>query len=421
MGKYNVHRKCSVMVPNLCGLDTKMLGSELEKLGLDAATLSGNSPTKKSLAAEDAEDDNEVHIESDVKEKNRQVRKKTIKMKGRPPPAPKKVGPGDYTFLKVLGKGSFGKVMLAEVKATKEICAIKVLKKDVLVEDDDVDCAIAEKNVLSVAYKHPYLTKMLACFQSPSHLYYVMEFVAGGDLLFQIQQARRFKEDRARFYTAEIVLGLLFLHKQHIVYRDLKLDNVMLDGDGHIKIADFGMCKEECKDGNLATTFCGTPDYIAPEIIKEIPYGFSVDWWALGVLLYEMLAGQPPFDAETEEELFPAILRNEVLFPQWLNKEPVDFTKKLLIKDPEGRIGSGPTGEADLKGHPFFSGMDWVKLEAREIEPPFKPASKKGNVTANFDSDFTKEKPEITPTDASRVKQIPQDEFLGFTFVAPTA
>eukprot|EP00039_Didymoeca_costata_P018441 m.333463 g.333463 ORF g.333463 m.333463 type:complete len:548 (-) comp17148_c0_seq1:94-1737(-) len=409
--KFNVHRRCQKHVANLCGLDQKTLASELQKLGLTAEKLSGGSPTKK-----DADVD---FIPTDKKEKKRIERRQSTKPKSGKPP-PKKVGPDDYTFLKVLGKGSFGKVMLAEVKKTKEVVAIKVLKKDVLVEDDDVECAIAEKNVLAKACMHPYLTKMHACFQSADRLYYVMEFVSGGDLLFQIQQARRFKEDRARFYAAEIVLGLLFLHNQHIVYRDLKLDNVMLDGDGHIKIADFGMCKEDVGDGNLATTFCGTPDYIAPEIIKEIPYGPSVDWWALGVLLYEMLAGQPPFDAETEEELFPAILRHEVLYPVWLNKEAVDCCKKLLIKDPLGRLGCGPSGENDLKTHPFFSTIDWVKLDKREIEPPFKPAAKKGNLTANFDSDFTGEKPTLTPTAPDRIKGIPQDEFEGFTFVAPT-
>ena len=285
-------------------------------------------------------------------------------------------GPDDYTFLKVLGKGSFGKVMLAETKGSGKVVAIKILKKDILVEDDDVECAIAEKNVLAIACQHPYLTRMDACFQSPDRLWYVMEFVSGGDLLFQIQQARRFDIERAKFYAAEITLALLFLHGKGVVYRDLKLDNVMLDGDGHIKVADFGMCKEDYREGNQCTTFCGTPDYIAPEIIREVPYGPSVDWWALGVLLYEMVAGQPPFDAETEEELFPAILRHEVLFPVWMSKEAVDCTKKLLMKDPSKRLACGPAGERNMKAHPFFATIDWVKLDKRQVEPPFKSVSK---------------------------------------------
>jgi len=371
-----------------------------------------------------------THFATDIKEKKRQAKKaaKLAKKESKgaagaddaaaAAAAPKKMGPESFKFLKVLGKGSFGKVMLSEHKETKVIYAIKVLKKDILVEDDDVECAIAEKNVLAQAYLHPYLTKMQGCFQSKDRLYYVMEFVQGGDLLFQIQQARRFKEDRAQFYCAEITSGLLFMHKRKIVYRDLKLDNVMLDSEGHIKIADFGMCKEECSDENPATTFCGTPDYIAPEIIREVPYGFPVDWWALGVLTYEMLAGQPPFDAATEDELFPAILENTVLFPVWISKQAVSYVKGLLTKDPAKRLGSGASGEADMKAHPFFNGINWDKIDSRDADPPFKPAKGK-NAVANFDADFTSEPPVLTPTAKDRVAGIDQDEFAGFSFVAP--
>jgi len=403
--KFNVHKKCKDKVGALCGLDQKMLADELSKLGLNASELSGN---EKKLGGSGASVRTPKKLVAEL-----------AKASGGGAAVSQKVGPEDYTFLKVLGKGSFGKVMLAETKGSKEIVAIKILKKDVLVEDDDVECAIAEKNVLAIACQHPYLTRMNACFQSPDRLWYVMEFVSGGDLLFQIQQARRFDIERARFYAAEITLALLFLHSKGVVYRDLKLDNVMLDGDGHIKVADFGMCKEDYREGNQCTTFCGTPDYIAPEIIREVPYGPSVDWWALGVLLYEMVAGQPPFDAETEEELFPAILRHEVLFPVWMSKEAVDCTKQLLMKDPSKRLACGPAGERNMKGHPFFAPIDWVKLDKRQVEPPFKPASKAGNITANFDSDFTSEVPGLTPTDPTRIKGIPQEEFDGFTFMAP--
>lgn len=404
--KMNVHRKCSKMVGNLCGLDQSQLAGELAKLGMTAEDLSG---TRQKVCAS-ARPTPTKGSPDKGKDKGESTFSETQNVEW---------NPKSFKYLKVLGKGSFGKVMLAEHNKTKEIFAIKVLKKDVLVEDDDVECAIAEKNVLSKAHENPFLTKMYACFQTADRLFYVMEFVTGGDLLFQIQQSRRFKEDRSAFYSAEITLGLLFLHKANICYRDLKLDNVMLDGDGHIKIADFGMCKENCVEGNLATTFCGTPDYIAPEIIQEVPYGFSVDWWALGVLLYEMLAGQPPFDAETEDELFPAILKNEVLYPVWLSKESVSMCKGLLIKDPAKRLGSGPNGEADLKKHPFYNGIDWDKLAARKLEPPFKPKSAPKGAVVNFDSDFTSEAPTLTPTAKDRVAGIDQDEFKGFSFVAP--
>ena len=253
----------------------------------------------------------------------------------------------------------------------------------------------------------------------PDRLFFVMEFINGGDLMFQIQRARKFPEAQSRFYAAEIICGLLFLHKRGVIYRDLKLDNVMLTASGHVKIADFGMCKEGITDGVLTNTFCGTPDYIAPEILREQMYGGSVDWWALGVLMYEMMAGQPPFEADTEDDLFEAILHDDVLFPVWLTKNAILVLRALMCKKIANRLGCSPNGERDLKTHPFFAPIDWEALEKGNVAPPFKPQSKGKGDFSNFDADFLREKPKITPADKKQLASITQEDFVGFSFTNP--
>ncbi|CAH0699778.1 unnamed protein product [Spodoptera exigua] len=325
----------------------------------------------------------------------------------------------DFQFIKVLGKGSFGKVLLAELRDTEYYYAVKCLKKDVVLEDDDVECTLIERKVLALGTNHPYLCHLFATFQTDSHLFFVMEYLNGGDLMFHIQQSGRFPEPRARFYAAEIVSGLKFLHKRGIVYRDLKLDNILLDFEGHVRIADFGMCKLQIYLDKTADTFCGTPDYMAPEIIKGLKYNQTVDWWSFGVLLYEMLIGQSPFSGCDEDELFWSICNEMPSYPRFLSHEALTILTRLLDKDARTRLGGTECMHGDIRDQDFFHAIHWDRLERRELETPFRPRVRHPMDTQYFDKAFTGERPRLTAVEPHVLRSMDQEPFRGFSYTNP--
>ncbi|KAI9246996.1 kinase-like domain-containing protein [Helicostylum pulchrum] len=330
----------------------------------------------------------------------------------------RKVGLDDFNLLAVLGKGNFGKVMLAEEKYTCELYAIKILKKRFVLDNDEVESTRSEKRVFLAANeeRHPFLVNLHSTFQTETRIYYVMEYVSGGDLMLQIQR-EQFSETRARFYACEVLLALDYFHKHGIIYRDLKLDNIMLCLDGHIKLADYGLCKENMGGNNTTNTFCGTPEFMAPEILLENRYGRAVDWWAFGVLLYEMLLGQSPFKGEDEDEIFDAVLEDNILYPINMSKNSVSICESLLERNPEKRLGGGKGDAQEVKNHPFFAGVNWEDMLAKRVTPPFLPTINGRADTSNFDEEFTREIPILTPVNAM-LTQHEQHEFSNFSYVA---
>lgn len=335
-----------------------------------------------------------------------------------PQGATRRIGLEHFNFLAVLGKGNFGKVMLAETKATKKLYAIKVLKKEFIIENDEVESTKSEKRVGLIANKerHPFLLNLHACFQTETRVYFVMEYISGGDLMLHIQRGQ-FGSKRAQFYAAEVCLALKYFHENGVIYRDLKLDNILLTLDGHIKIADYGLCKEEMWYGSTTSTFCGTPEFMAPEILLDKKYGRAVDWWAFGVLIYQMLLQQSPFRGEDEDEIYDAILADEPLYPIHMPRDSVSILQKLLMREPELRLGSGPTDAQEIMSHAFFRNINWDDIRDKKVTPPFLPQITSATDTSNFDSEFTSVTPVLTPVQ-SVLTQAMQEEFRGFSYSA---
>uniref|UniRef100_A0A1A8RPG6 Serine/threonine-protein kinase Sgk1 n=1 Tax=Nothobranchius rachovii TaxID=451742 RepID=A0A1A8RPG6_9TELE len=298
------------------------------------------------------------------------------------------IKPSDFDYLRIIGKGSFGKVLLARHKETTRYFAVKVLQKKIILKKKEHKHIMAERSVLMKNIKHPFLVGLHYSFQTVDKLYFVLDFVNGGELFYHLQRERVFLEPRARFYAAEIASALGYLHSLHIVYRDLKPENILLDSQGHIVLTDFGLCKEGLEPNGTTTTFCGTPEYLAPEVLQKQAYDRTVDWWCLGSVLYEMLYGLPPFYSRNTAEMYNNILHQTPVLKPNVSNAGRELLEGLLQKDRTRRLGA-KDDFLELKYHSFFSPVSWEELMAKKIPPPFVPSVSSPTDLRHFDPEFT--------------------------------
>lgn len=302
--------------------------------------------------------------------------------------------------------------MLVKKAGGDTVYAMKMLRKDHIMKRNQVEHTKSERNVLE-ATAHPFIVNLHYAFQTPKKLYVVLEFCAGGELFFHLSQAGRFSQGRCRFYACEICLALDYLHSLNIIYRDLKPENLLLDSDGHAKVTDFGLSKEGIEDNISAKTVCGTPEYLAPEILNKSGHGKAVDWYSFGALIYEMLTGLPPFYTRDREKLFQRIKKGELSYPSYVTPEAKSLLSALIYRDPNKRMGGGPEGGAEVKRHAFFSGIDWEQVYERKLTPPFVPSiTSKGDIKY-FDKEFIN-----MPVVNSEVREDGKEvgHFEGFTY-----
>lgn len=284
----------------------------------------------------------------------------------------KKPTPLDFAALQLLGKGSFGEVYLVQKLDTMKLYAMKVLPKEKILGQNLVKYAMTERNVLSYV-KHPFIVGLNFAFQTAEKLFLILDYCSGGDLGFHLQREKRFSEYRTRIYLAEIILAIEELHRRNIIFRDLKPDNVLLDAEGHAMLTDFGLSKEDIRDNEGAKSFCGSVAYLAPEVLLRQGHGKAVDWYLVGVMMYEMLVGQPPFYSHSKEQLFRNIQKGKMRLPTFVSPEARGLIQQLMQKDPAKRLGAGPRDSEDIKEHVFFNGINWEAAARRELKVPIPP------------------------------------------------
>ncbi|EYU42504.1 hypothetical protein ABFS82_09G028800 [Erythranthe guttata] len=338
----------------------------------------------------------------------------------------KKVGPGDFEIMRMIGKGAFGKVFQVRMKAESGggggggggdgdgIFAMKVMRKDTIIKNKHVDYMRAERDILTKVV-HPFIVQLRYSFQTKSKLYLILDFINGGHLFYHLYRQGIFSEEQARVYTSEIVSAVSHLHERGIVHRDLKPENILMDADGHVMLTDFGLAKE-IDESSRSNSLCGTTEYMAPEILLSKGHNKNADWWSVGILLYEMLSGKPPYTNANRKKLQEKIINENFKLPPRLTNEAHSLLKGLLQKDPLKRLGSGPKGADEIKSHKWFKTVNWKRLETREACPKFRPDVTGKDCTANFDKCWTTmpldDSPASTPTTA-------EEHFHGYTYVAP--
>jgi len=309
--------------------------------------------------------------------------------------------------------------MLVQRLGTDEVYAMKVLRKEAIIAGNQVNHTKAERSILQIV-KSPFIVNMHFAFQTEGKLYLILDYVRGGELFFQLKREGCFSVDRVRLYSAEIICALKHLHDKDIVYRDLKPENLLLDEHGHIMVTDFGLSKEAVTRKNGARTFCGTPEYLAPEILQVLGHGKAVDWWSLGTLMYEMLTGLPPFYSQNRKVMFERILNAELTFPPQITADVQSLLRGLLTREADKRLGSGVADAQDIMDHEFFKTLDWDKVESREYTPKYKPEIKDVFDTSNFDPEYTTLPVMDSMVDNSALKAADAN-FEGFTYVGQSA
>jgi len=293
-----------------------------------------------------------------------------------------------FSLICVIGKGSYAKVVVARKRDTGKIYALKIVKKSRVEQRNNQEYIKTERSILA-EIQHPFIIKMSYAFQSENKLYFALEYCAGGELFNLLQKKRRFKEEQAKFYTVQVLLALEHLHKFDIIYRDLKPENILIDTDGYLRLIDFGLSKKGVKTNKGAKSDCGTPEYLAPEILFRKEHGRVVDYWTLGAFLFEMLTGLPPFYSADREELFNNIKFKVLKYPYYLSSTVKSLLDGLLEKDPEKRLGSGPGATQEIKDHPWFQDVEWEAYLKKEVKAPFIPVIQNELDFSNFDQEFT--------------------------------